>query len=802
MLKNYLKIAFRNLKRNKVYNFINIGGLAVGIACCVLLFLFVQNEWTYDSFHKKADRIFRVTQVSTQPDGSLFRGAAQSSQLALALESSFPGIQEAVRLISRQVQIADGQGNYIKGVDALFTDPAFFEFFTFPLLQGNPETALTDPNSVVLSKNAARKFFNVENAVGKILEIKIDETTLNLRVAGIVQNAPENSSIQFDIILPLKKVKYKYSGFFRKMLFDSWELGMFGTFVLLDEPGQAKILQTKLPAFVSQHYEDAKSENMRLRLQPLTAIHLNPKVSSAALTAPSDPFYSYLLGVIALLVLLIACINFTTLSLGRSAGRASEVGVRKAIGATKRQVRSQFWSEAILTSGAALIIGLILVRLLLPWFNQLAEKSLSLAFTPATILFLIALVIVTGLLAGSYPALVLSRFEPSRILQGNTLLGGKSRLTRTLVVAQFALSIALVISALIMSKQLGFVQTDLGFNQEQVVKISIPGSTVEGLEIYEPFKQEATRHEAIQSIAGASMGFFGRGMSLPLALSDTAEMSALFIPVSKTFIETLEIEMAAGRSFSPERSGIQKAVVNKAFVEALGWNEAVEKSFSAAGNSIGKAIGELQIIGVTENFHSQTMREKIEPVVLLPAEQFGGVSTIFARIAPGQISQGMIVLRNTWKDVVSDEPFEYQFLNEVVEAAYRDAQRTRSIIRYGAGFALLITCFGIFGLSMLATERRTKEIGVRKVMGATVTNIVGLLSKDFLKLVLISFVIAVPVAWYFMHQWLQDFAYRIDIGIGIFLLAGGLALFIALATVSWQSVRAALANPVDSLRSE
>ncbi len=813
MWKNYFKIAVRTLKRQKGYAFINIFGLALGIACCVLLFLYVQHEWTHDRFHEKAERIFRAVRVTTAPGGEQSLKASGPAPLAPALEATFPEVERAVRLADGGVSVQHEDTSFEEHV--LYADSAFFAVFSFPLLRGDPQTALAEPNVVVLTEEAARTYFGTDDPMGQTLFVKFGgfvEEALDLRVTGVVAGPPPNSSIQFDLLLPFSARTYRFAPAVREAVLAQWDFPIAGTFVLLRDAEQAPALEAKLTTF----FKDAQASNpgedffmfgqgefAQLRLQPLTDAHLSPEVDPSALEAPGNPLYAYLLAGVALLVLALACINFTTLSLGRSAGRAKEVGVRKVVGAYRGQIRRQFWGEALLTSGAALVLGLALAQLFLPVFNGLVGQELRLDFfeQPETLLFLIGLMLVVGLLAGSYPALVLSRFEPTRILRGHGILGGGRRLTRALVVVQFTLSIALVAGALVMSAQLRFMQTDLGFNQEQIVRIEELGSTGTGQEIYEPFRQEAERYPGVERIAGAAFSFFGSGFRYPLALGDTGRVEARIIPVTETFLETLGIEVVEGRGLSAERAS--GALVNRAFVRAMGWPSALGRRLpSSAERASFSAIDSAEVVGVVADFHTRSMHERIEPTVFLPSADFGGVSSIYVRIAPEGIPQTLAFLEETWQQVAPDRPFQYTFLDEVVAEAYEAEQQWRAIIRYAAGFALVIACFGLFGLAALAAERRTKEIGIRKVLGASATSIVGLLSKDFLKLVLVAFVIAAPVAYWAASTWLEDFAYRIDLGPWLFLAAGGAVCAVALGAVSYQAIRAALANPVDALRSE
>ncbi len=548
---------------------------------------------------------------------------------------------------------------------------------------------------------------------------------------------------------------------------------------------------------MAQHYGD-EAAGTRLQVQPLTDIHLSPEVAGG-LTPASNPTYSYVLAGIALLVLLIACINFMILSLGRSAGRALEVGIRKAAGAQRGQLRGQFFGEAILTSTLALIVGVVLAMLLLPAFNELSGRELSLDLfgSVKTWLALIGIVLLAGLVAGGYPAIVLSRFEPATALRGRSTLGSRNWFTRSLMVGQFALSIVFITGLLIMTQQLDFMKSaDLGFNEEQVILIRT-SSTMEGERIYEPFKNRISRYAAVQSVTGSFFGFGSSGMPLTLQLDDGSEIKAFKNPVDVNFLETMQIDLLRGRDFSA--TGTRNAVlVNETLAHVLGEQFALGETLPAEGD-----VGERPVIGVVEDFHFRSLRHETQPLVLVPHEAVGGgVMAIAARIRPGNLSQTLSLLEETWHQVASGVPFGYAFLDEVVDQQYREAERWRTIVGYAAILALLIACSGLFGMAALTAQQRTKEIGIRKVLGASVPSIVMLLSKDFLKLVAVAFVIAVPLAYWAMSRWLQNFAYHIDLGPWIFLGAGVLALVIALATDSYQAIRAALADPVDALRYE
>lgn len=818
MLRNYLKIAGRTLRRNKTYAVINIVGLALGILCCVLLALFVRSEWTYDQFHEKADRIVRVNRVAPDPSGDRVTHSSSPAPLGPALAETFPEVEATVRVADGSVQISRGENQF--EAEALYADSTFFEVFSFEMQRGNPRKALRSPSGIVLTETAARTYFGAEDPISESLTVQIGEESIQVEVTGVVEPPPTRSSLQFEVLLPFETKKYSYSGLIRKVVFQRWDIPVASTFALLQQADQRTAFESKLDAFAAEHFEstspsqgskevevyseDTGTSGVRLALQPLTDVHLNPDISPTALTAPSDPVYSYLLAGAALLVLLIAGINFTTLALGRSAGRTREVGVRKVLGAQAGQVRRQFWGEALLTSGVALGLGIALAALFLPTFNQMADTELHFRLSPTVALGLLGLTGVVGLLAGSYPALVLSRFDPASILRGTEQIGGRSWLMRGLVVVQFALSVALVTGTLVMSEQLDFMRSNLGFQSEQVLRIGQMGTST-GAQLYEPFRREALRHTSVQQVGASMISFFGGGgLDAPIA-GDTIQVTPGVLPVDSTFMETMGLEVIGGHSFTaPQSAGQEGVLVNEAFVRAMGWSNPVGKTIRFESSSMmERVIGSVTITGVVENFHTRSMRHRIRPLLLASNASFGsGVGSIYVRIGPERPGETLDALRETWTEVASGQPFQYSFLDEVVDEAYRTEQRMRALVQYAASFALLIACFGLFGLAALAVARRTREVGIRKALGASVVSIVGLFTKDVLRLVIVAFVLAVPLAYWGAQQWLQNFAYRIDLGPWLFLGAGGLVAGIAFLSVSVQAWRAARIDPATTLRDE
>ncbi len=804
MWKNYLKIAWRNALREKGYAAINIFGLAVGLAFCTLIFLYVRDERTYDRFHTKADRIYRIQEATINSDGSISSGS-HTLQIPLgpALKADIPEIVQYVRFVPERhyVRAAGASADAIEE-DVLFADPSVLQVFTFPLRHGNPATALAGLDGVVLTESMARKYFGEDNPTGKILQIRLDQTFEDFVVTGVAEDVPGNSTIRFGILLSFQKLLAD-NDFYRQWA-DSWNFFTPETYVELAEGATARNTEAKFPAFFEKYHRDETTEQSEegigderkvptYRLQPIRQIHLE---------SDSSPIYSYILSGIALAVLLIACINFMTLSVGRSVRRAREVGVRKAIGAGRLQLMGQFWGEAFVLSGISLLLSLLLVKAFLPVFNHLTGKTLRLDFTADWTIaaMLVGLVLLTGLVAGSYPALVLSGFRPVEILTNRFRLSGSNAFTKSLVVFQFALSVFLVVSALIMTRQLAYTRSvELGFDEEQIVVIPLQG--LDGSQVAARFRNALQSQPRVVGVT-ATGNTLGNTGSMGVGFQYEGKHYAINVfSVETNYLDFLGLDLIAGRNFDPglATDTTHSFIVNEALVRAFNLDDPVGKPIPGLpGVSPENAP---VIIGVVRDYHFQSLYKTIGPVILTLNPDWK-YHYLFVRIRPDDIPGTLDLLEKTWRQSAPDLPFAYQFLDDQMQAQYADDQRWSQIVRYATLFAVLIACLGLLGLAALTVARRTKEIGIRKVLGASAAGIVTLLSKDFLKLVLIAFVLAAPLAYLAMSRWLEDFAYRIELGPGIFLIAGGLALLLALATVSYQAVKAALADPVTSLRYE
>lgn len=802
MLKNYLKIALRNLGKRKTPTLVNVAGLALGIACCLLLFLFIEREWSYDRFHENADRIYRVVSTQTVLSGDVNHTSNVQFLLGAEFRASFPEVEDVVRLTRKSLRVRSARLTE-EQEQVEFADASLFEVFTFPLAQGDPQRALATPDNVVLSEATARKYFGDADPMGQSLEIELNTGVHAFTVAGILQAVPAPSSLTFHVLLPFEQLPNTYSAWLRPVL-ASWDVlfPVANTYVRLHEAAQVSALAAKLPAFVDAHYGE-KAEQVRLQLQPLADVHLSPEMSDG-LEPASDPLYSYLLAGIALLVLGIACINFVTLMVARSVDRAQEVGLRKVVGAHRRQIRHQFWGEAILTTGLALGLGLALAELFLPTFNTLAGQSLSLGLLQRPTVWLAAagLVLVIGLLAGAYPAVVLSRFEPVSVLKGHIGDGERQWFTRALVTIQFAFSIALVCGTLIMSDQLDYLlEKNLGFNPERVVVLNMSG-TEDSERIYETLKQEVGRHTAVETVTGGYFYFGKTGIDIEMQVGDAPLVTAHMNPVDINYVGMMGLTLVRGHDFTAGNS--REVLVNETFVRAFGWDDPLGKTLPVAEEATFAEIVEgMTIAGVVKDYHMESLHEPIKPLILASRAAMGNhVTAVLVRAKPGADAAALAVLEETWHRIAPDKPFRYEFLEDAIARPYKAEQRWRAIVGYASAFALLIACFGLFGLAALAAAHRTKEIGIRKVLGASVAGLMTLLCRDFLKLVLVASILAAPLAYVGLDHWLATFAYRIDLSPGVFVLAGLSVLAVALSTVSYYALRAALADPVKSLRYE
>jgi len=808
MLANYLRVALRSLRREKVYGTINVAGLAVGLAFCLLIGLYVRDELTYDRGHARADRVFRVYRASFAPDGS---SEGNDPWLPIpfgpALAADLPEVEAFVRFTSGTSFVRAG-AETAEPVEqeVVYADPAIFQLFTFPLVAGDARTALAQPDGVVLTETAARRYFGDADPMGQHLAVRLTETFEEFVVTGVARDVPGNSSVKFEVLLPFPT--YVAANEWAREAVDSWNTSGFLTYVLLREGASAEATEATLPAFRARYYPDevappedgVPTGSAQFLLQPLTDTHLNTAISGG-LEEPSDPTYSYILGGIALAVLFIACVNFTTLAVGRSTGRAREVGVRKAVGAQRRQLVVQFLGEALLLSLLALGLGVGLARLFLPVFNTLAGKALTLdvAGDADLLLGLAVLVVLTGLVAGSYPAVFLSGIRPVESLKGRFRLGGSNVLTRGLVVVQFAFSVFLVTSTLVMLDQIRYVRTrNLGYDAQEVV--SIPLSGVDGGLALARFRTALAGRSDVAAVTGMSPGIGVRGFRVWGFGYEGQQRNVAAYRVETDFLETMGVELLAGRPFTPGLSSdsTHAILVNEAMVRDFGWTDPVGEVITGMNDDPAQ---DPTVIGVVRDFNYASLHRPVEPMMLTLTPS-SPIEQLLVRIVPRDVPATLAALRATWEEISPAIPFQYAFLDENLGRQYENEQRWSRIVGYAAFFAVFVACLGLFGLAALTVTARTKEVGIRKALGATAASVALLLSKDFTRLVLVGIAAALPAAYLAMGRWLEGFAYHVDLGPTVFVAAGALALVVALATVGTQALRAAAADPVRALRNE
>lgn len=788
MIKHTLLLIYRNVIRFKSSFFINLIGLSVGLACALLIFLWVNDELNVDKFHEHNSQLFQVME-SQQHTGSIRVTNSTPGLLAKALADEMPEVEYATTATptfwfsGTTLSVDD---NSIKA-DGKYTGKDFFTMFSYKLLQGDVSQVLSDKNSMVISDELAMKLFGTtDNVVGKAIEW---QHSAQYRVSGIFEEPPSSSSDQFDFVLPLEVLAEMYPGL------AMWENSGPDTFVFLREGTNVEEFEDKIDDYLSTKTEDA--EHRSLFVREYSDAYLYGNYENGVQTGGRIE-YVRLFSVIAIFIVIIACINFMNLSTAKASRRMKEVGVKKTIGAGRGSLIAQYLGESLLMASLSMFLAILIVELFLPRFNMITGKQLVLAWDSSLILSLLSVTFITGLMAGSYPALYLSGFRPINVLKGKLeSSSGELWARKGLVIFQFSISVVLIISVLVVYKQIEFVQSkNLGYSKENVIYFNAEGRIAENREVYLSEIEELPGIVAASSIGERSVIGGGNTTNDLQWEGKDPDMKIPFArrPVNYGLIEMLDMNMKSGRSFSQEfSSDSSKIIFNEAAIEVMGLEDPV-------GKVIQLRDGDREIIGVVENFHFESLRSNVDPLffVLEPED----TQKIMAKIEPGTEQETISRLENFFREFNPGFVFDYNFLDQQYQSLYNAEQRVAVLSKYFAGIAILISCLGLFGLAAFTAERRQKEIGIRKVLGATMSNIVTLLSKDFLILVMLGFVFAVPIAWYLMNQWLADFAYKIEIGPGIFALAGGAALLIALATVSWQSIKAALMNPVNSLRSE
>jgi putative ABC transport system permease protein len=814
MLKNYLRIAVRNLAKYKLISFINLFGLTVGLACCLLILSYILHETSYDRYNRKADRIWRVTRSFNNKDGivSLHLGAV-APPFGPLLQNDFPDIQKVTRLLPINNTPMRYQDKIFNEKDLFFADKNFFGVFDVNLLQGNPQTALADPFSILLTETTARKYFGDADPINKVIRMN---NQFNFKVTGIFQPFPSAAHLHPEVLLSFNTLN-DTAIYGEKNLMTNFGNNAFYTYLLLPEHYPVHSLEAQFPAFIDRRMpQDGAPPGIKahqftqLYLQPLTDIHLRSHLDEE-IEENGDASRVTIFGAIALFILLIACINYMNLSTARSALRAKEIGIRKVSGAVRQEIIFQFLSESILLSYIALLLAAALTWLTLPSLNSLAGLQLSVGslLRPIVLLPLLFTPLLVGILSGLYPALFLSSFQPSKVLKGLFKAGsGSISFRKVLVVTQFAISIVLLISTAIVFQQLHFMQnTSLGFDKDHIVTLQYNG----GLDhTYESFRTTLLQDPHIRQATRSSRIPSGRLLDEQGASTESGDSlrpvtaDIKYLAVDHDFLSAYGIPIAAGRDFSRAyATDTSSFLLNVAATRALGIRtpqEMIGKNFSYGGTK-GK------IIGVMKDFNFESMHQAIVPIIMImpTASQAGNnFNRISIKISGNKdnVSAAIAHLEKTWKSYLPEVPFEYTFLDEKFEQLYQSEERQGTLFTVFSGIAIFIACLGLLGLSAFSISQRLKEIGIRKVLGASTSGIIRLLSLDFLKLVALAALIAFPIAWYAMHNWLHDFAYRISIQWWIFGIAGLLAAMVALATISFQALKAALANPIKSLRTE
>ena len=811
MFQNYLKIALRNLRKDKLYSFINLAGLSIGTAVFILLALYVHAEWTFDRFHRNSQQIYRAWVKEHLKDEVLFNTITPYI-LGQELRDNFPEIRQVARYLTLNTQVK--KGNFSEQENVHVVEPQFFKVFDFQLLRGKPAQVLEDVRSVVLTEEAGIKYFGDPYPMGQTLTMQVGGAWVDFTVTGVIEKAPGNSSIRYDILIPFENTKSFVSEGGRT----SWTSVNVETYVLLDESNRVRDLEAKIAPFIDGKVAgDYQPGKYIIGLQPLTDIHLN-KDFPEGIVAVSDSRYPYILAGVALLILALACINFTTLAVGRSVARAKEVGVRKATGATRRQLMAQYWSEAVLTATVAVVAGAMLAQLSLSYFNTLADKQLTAGFTAGRIALLGALALLIGLLSGAYPALVLSGLSPVAVLRGavSKIRNARHMVLRGLVSFQFALSILLLICTVVMTRQLRFLQNrNLGYEKEQVVVLPYSRSGVrlseqlaEGKTVFERLRVALNGKADISGLAFSTHTFGTPGWASVGYTEQATQRFRTFylLGVDEQFLPMHGIQLSEGRNFSTETvTDRQAAVVNESYARTFG---------ASVGQALQAPFQDYKVVGIAKDFNFESLHTAVQPLAIAVEPigifraasdlNFGDSPTpkISVKISGDNLQATLSTLRLAWRQAAPEQPFDYAFLDDNIDRQYRAETRLSQLIGLATGLAIFIACLGLFGIATLTVAQRAKEIGLRKVLGATTAGVTGLLSLDFLKLVLFALVLASPAAWYFMQKWLADFAYRIDMQWWMFAGAGAAAVAIAFLTVSFQSVKAAVANPVRALRSE
>ncbi|HSZ87683.1 MAG TPA: ABC transporter permease [Puia sp.] len=812
MIKNYFKTAWRNFLSQKTLATINVIGLSVGLACFTLILLYTVNEFSYNSFFKNAKNIYRIYERTQNMPNMDNRGDAELYlPLGPNLKADFPDVKDYTRFQSWGKKIVKSPNISVQ-LPVAFADLQFFKIFSFKLLYGDASDALKDQHNVVITKDKALQLFGETNVVGKIILIKSDSSLEPFTVSAVADNLPANSSIQFDVLLSFD---YFQTTSYGKPAVNNWNYSGFQTYIELGNNSTLLSNPIRLSQFRKKYFPDEEAQlkssgawngsgayPISFHLQPIRDIHTNLQISAGDETN-IDTRYVWILLAIGAAILLIACINFTTLAIGRSAGRAKEVGLRKVMGSSRKQLMFQFLSEALFLTVLSAIIGLVIAQLLLPLFNSLAQKNLSFSLLqyPQLVFLFVLLIIIVALMAGSYPAVVLSRFNATEVIKNKIRLKGSNYFTKSLITLQFVISTGLIISTAIIFQQLHFMRSkNPGFNKENVVMIDAKGIT--NRRIYQQFKQLLSSQTNISGITASDVGLGEEGYNSSGFDYKGKHEQVFRYATADDYIKVLGMQLISGRNFNSAIAfdSTNSVIVNEALVKDMGLTDESILGLSLNGYSRLKDRTPF-VIGVVNNFNFLPLKQEVKPILFSQPFDLRPLK-FYVRIKPGNPSFALSVIKDAWNKTVADAPLQYSFLDDNLDDFYKSESRWTSIIGWAGGVTIVLACLGLFGLTALATVNRTKEIGVRKVLGASIISIIKLISKDMAMLVGLALIIAAPISWYYMDQWLQGYAYRIRIGWIVFAAIGAFAVLIALATISFQAIKAAMANPVKSLRTE
>jgi putative ABC transport system permease protein len=766
----------------KGYTFINIAGLTLGIAICFLLFLWVKDELSYDRFHQHSDHIYRSLWKAKYGEAE-WETPLVPVPLAAALEQEFPEVGHATQ-VYRGSKTFRQQTNFVKEKGVLYVDEDFFEVFTVQVLEGDLKTALQNPNSIILTEQSAQKYFGATK--GLIGQIIYENDDTPLRVDGIVKNFPKQSHLQFDFMMPIKELAIMER---RK---GQWGSATCFTYFTLTETSSTLAFDQKLQSYIEENIADEDflvgDNYTSFPFEAITNIHLKKRAT-----------YVWIFGIIGFVILLLAGVNFINLATARAITRAKEIGIRKVLGSNKRQLIRQFFSESFVYVFLSLILAILLAEAVLPWFNDFTEKELSINFlnTPFIWLVLLGLLVFTTLLTGAFPAMIFASFMPVKVLKGviNRSKSG-NRVRQGLVLTQFTICVVLIIGTLVIKNQMDFLQNqNLGFNKEQVLIIRNARSLGNN---YFPFIEKLKSSVGIESVATAQYlpgDGFDSTIFMPEQPSNFKQTSLTYSHIDESFVDVLKLKMIKGRNFNPKIASDSTAyLLNESAAESLGWNDPIGKELTYGGRTKGR------VIGVVEDYHFSSLHHEVEPIVLRMVAWRPG--NIAMRLASGNLKEQVAMIQKTWQTYATNVPFEFNFLDSEIQEMYKSEAQMSSIFGIFSVFAIFIACLGLFGLSSFLTTLRAKETSIRKVLGASSLGLVQLLSIDFLKLVFGAILIASPIAWYLMQQWLTNFAYRTELHWSIFLIASAIAISIAFVTISFQSIKVAMANPMNNLRSE